>query len=148
MIISYFCDKINPFAMNCIIPSNRYTTGPPMLDGFWVGRTNAWTIPGTEDLKPYITAKDKCRKWLFGTVGMVVISAILAGIMLLFPEKKQAGASDKALAPTWQRTVILKEPVQGVQFRFRGCIISTPGPQRKVHILNILALLMKTAALG
>ncbi len=26
--------------------------------------------PGTEDLKPYITAKDKQKKWLFGTVGM------------------------------------------------------------------------------
>lgn len=55
-----------------------------LVDGFWVGHTNAWTIPGTEDLKPYITAKDKCKKWLFGTVGMAVISAALSGIMLLF----------------------------------------------------------------
>ena len=109
MIISYFCDKINPFAMNCIIPSNRHAIRGAHfpVDGFWVDRTNTWAIPGTEDLKPYITAKDKCRKWLFGTVGMVVISAILARIMLLFLEKKQAGASDKALAPAWQRTVIL-----------------------------------------
>ena len=30
-----------------------------LIDGYWVGHTNAWTIPGTEDLKPYITAKDK-----------------------------------------------------------------------------------------
>ncbi len=30
-----------------------------LVDGYWVGHTNAWTIPGTEDLKPYITAKDK-----------------------------------------------------------------------------------------
>ena len=55
-----------------------------LVDGFWVGHTQAWTIPGTEDLKPYITAKDKCKKWLFGTVGMAVISAILSGIMMLF----------------------------------------------------------------
>ncbi len=41
-----------------------------LVDGYWVGHTNAWTIPGTEDLKPYITAKDKQKKWLFGTVGM------------------------------------------------------------------------------
>ena len=44
------------------------------VDGYWVGHTNAWEIPGTEDLKPYITAKDKGKKWLFGTVGMTVIS--------------------------------------------------------------------------
>ena len=54
------------------------------VDGYWVGHTNAWTIPGTEDLKPYITTKDKAKKWLFGTIGMAVISATLAAIMLLF----------------------------------------------------------------
>lgn len=55
-----------------------------LVDGFWVGHTKAWTIPGTEDLKPYITAKDTCREWVFGTVGMAVISAALSGIMALF----------------------------------------------------------------
>ena len=55
-----------------------------LIDEFWVGHTNAWTIPGTEDLKPYISKKDKCRKWTFGTVGMVAISAILSGIMTIF----------------------------------------------------------------
>ena len=55
-----------------------------LIDGYWVGHTTAWTIPGTEDLKPYITAKDKRKKWLFGTVGMAIISAALSGIMLLF----------------------------------------------------------------
>ena len=54
------------------------------VDGYWVGHTNAWGIPGTEDLKPYITAKDKGKKWLFGTIGMAVISAALAAIMMLF----------------------------------------------------------------
>ena len=55
-----------------------------LIDGYWVGHTNAWTIPGTEDLKPYITAKDKQKKWLFGTVGMAVIAAVLAAIMTVF----------------------------------------------------------------
>ena len=32
------------------------------IDGWWVGHTKAWTIPGTEDLKPYINAQDKKRK--------------------------------------------------------------------------------------
>ena len=54
------------------------------IDGWWVEHTKAWTIPGTEDLKPYITAHDKKRKWLFGTVGMAVIAAALAGIMAIF----------------------------------------------------------------
>ena len=52
-----------------------------LVDGYWVGHTNAWTIPGTEDLKPYITAKDKQKKWLCGTVGMAGISAVLAAMM-------------------------------------------------------------------
>ena len=52
-----------------------------LIDDYWVGHTNAWTIPETEDLKPYITAKDKQKKWLFGTVGMAGIAAVLAAIM-------------------------------------------------------------------
>ena len=55
-----------------------------LIDGYWVGHTNAWTIPGTEDLKPYITAKDKQKKWLFGTVGMAGIAAVLAVLMAAF----------------------------------------------------------------
>ena len=54
------------------------------IDGWWGGHTKAWTIPGTEDLKPYINAQDKKRKWLFGTVGVAVIAAALAGIMAIF----------------------------------------------------------------
>ena len=54
------------------------------IDTWWVGCTKAWTIPGTEDMKPYITAADQRKKWLFGTVGMVIIAAILAGVMTLF----------------------------------------------------------------
>ena len=55
-----------------------------LIDGYWVGHTNTWTIPRTEDLKPYITAKDKQKKWLFGTVGMTVIAAVLEAFMTFF----------------------------------------------------------------
>lgn len=55
-----------------------------LIDGYWVGHTNAWTIPGTEDLKPCITAKDKQKKCLFGTVGMAVIAMVLAAMMTIF----------------------------------------------------------------
>ena len=55
-----------------------------LVDGWWVGHTKAWTIPGTEDLKPYITSRDKLTKWIGGTVGLAVISAALAEIMTLF----------------------------------------------------------------
>ena len=55
-----------------------------LVDGFWVGHTKAWVIPGTEDLRPYITAKDKCKKWIFGTVGMAVMAAVLSAVMLIF----------------------------------------------------------------
>ena len=51
------------------------------IDEWWVGHTNAWIIPGTEDLQPYITTTDKKHKWLAGTVGMAVIALVLSGIM-------------------------------------------------------------------
>ena len=52
-----------------------------LIDEYWVGHTKAWDIPGTEDLKPYIDRKDKLGKWLVGTVGFAILSAILSGIM-------------------------------------------------------------------
>lgn len=55
-----------------------------LVDDFWVGHTKAWEISGTEDLKPYITAKDKCRKWIFGTVGLAITAAILSAVMTIF----------------------------------------------------------------
>ena len=54
------------------------------IDEWWVGHTKAWAIPGTEDLKPYIDAKDKVRKWTFGVLGSALLSALLSGVMLLF----------------------------------------------------------------
>ena len=54
-----------------------------LVDDYWVGHTKAWIILGTEDLRPYIGSEDKRRKWIGGTVGMAVISAVLAGIAAL-----------------------------------------------------------------
>ena len=54
-----------------------------LIDEYWVGHTRAWIIPGTEDLRPYITAKDKKKKWIMGTVGMAILAAALSGIMTL-----------------------------------------------------------------
>lgn len=51
------------------------------IDWYWVEKTETWTIPGTEDLKPYINRNDKILKWLFGTVGFAVMAVIQAGIM-------------------------------------------------------------------
>ena len=53
------------------------------IDGYWVGHTKAWVIPGTEDLMPYISKADKQKKWRFGTMGMAVFSLILAALGLL-----------------------------------------------------------------
>ena len=54
-----------------------------LIDEYWVGHTKAWIIPGTEDLRPYITASDKKKKWIMGTVGMAVIAAGLSGTMCM-----------------------------------------------------------------
>ena len=54
------------------------------IDAYWVGHTKAWTIPGTEDLKPYIPKKTLIIKWLIVIVGNPLIAAFLAGIMFPF----------------------------------------------------------------
>ena len=53
------------------------------IDAWWVGHTKAWVIPGTEDLRPYIDRRDKRGKWLIGTAGFAILSAVLSGIMAL-----------------------------------------------------------------
>ena len=66
-----------------VILSIMYLIDRFLIDEYWVGHIDAWIIPGTEDLRPYITAKDKKQKWIMGTVGMTVIAAVLSGIMSL-----------------------------------------------------------------
>lgn len=51
------------------------------VDWYWVGKTKAWEIPGTTDLKPYIPKKALIQKW-FGT--LVVLPAMAALSALLF----------------------------------------------------------------
>ena len=75
---------LTPFWQLLVILSVMNLIDRFLVDDLWVGHTNAWTIPGTEDLKPYITAQNRKVKWLFGTVGMAVMAAVLSGIMLLF----------------------------------------------------------------
>ena len=54
------------------------------IDWYWVGKTKAWEIPGTEDLKPYIPTKVMIRKWIITIILNPLIAAIIAGVMLLF----------------------------------------------------------------
>lgn len=51
------------------------------IDWYWVERTKAWFIPGTEDLMPYIPVKTKRFKWVGTVVGYPLIAAIVAAVM-------------------------------------------------------------------
>ena len=53
------------------------------IDWYWVGKTKAWIIPGTEDLMPYIYGKTLIGKWLITLIGYPVIAAVLSLIMSL-----------------------------------------------------------------
>ena len=53
------------------------------IDWYWVGKTKAWIIPGTEDLMPYIYGKTLIGKWVFTLVGYPFIAAVLSLIMSL-----------------------------------------------------------------
>lgn len=54
------------------------------IDWYWVGKTKAWEIPGTEDLKPYIPVKVMIGKWFSTVVLNPLIAATVAGVMQLF----------------------------------------------------------------
>ena len=54
------------------------------IDWYWVGKTKAWEIPGTEDLKPYIPPKTMVMKWLSTVLLNPLIAAMVAGILCLF----------------------------------------------------------------
>ena len=53
------------------------------VDIFWVGHTQTWQIPGTEDLKPYIPAKRHLMKWAGTCIGFPLLAAIVSGVMVL-----------------------------------------------------------------
>lgn len=54
------------------------------IDWYWVGKTKAWIIPGTEDLKPYIPTKVLIRKWVGTVVGFPLMAAISSLVFSLF----------------------------------------------------------------
>ena len=53
------------------------------IDEWWVSRTKAWIIPGTEDLMPYIPKQVKIKKWIGTAIGFPMLSAVIAGIAQL-----------------------------------------------------------------
>lgn len=53
------------------------------IDWYWVGKTKAWIIEGTEDLQPYIPTKTKIVKWLGTLIGFPLMAALMAWIVSL-----------------------------------------------------------------
>lgn len=53
------------------------------IDWYWVGKTTAWIIPGTEDLKPYIPQNTLIKKWVGTLIVHPLFFALLAWIMTL-----------------------------------------------------------------
>lgn len=54
------------------------------IDWYWVGKTKAWIIPGTEDLMPYIPKKTMIFKWAVTIAGYPIIAAISSFILSRF----------------------------------------------------------------
>ena len=54
------------------------------IDWFWVSKTKAWVIEGTEDLMPYIYGKTLVGKWVSTIIGFPILAVIIAFIMSRF----------------------------------------------------------------
>ncbi len=54
------------------------------IDWYWVGKTKAWYIPGTQELMPYIPKKTWFKKWFGTIVGYPLFAAMIAAIMSMF----------------------------------------------------------------
>ena len=54
------------------------------IDWYWVGKTNTWNIPGTEDLKPYIPRSTVIKKWFGTLVVHPLVFALIAWVMTYF----------------------------------------------------------------
>ena len=54
------------------------------IDWFWVGKTKAWIIPGTEELMPYIPKTTLIKKWFGTLVVYPLLAALLAWVISLF----------------------------------------------------------------
>ena len=53
------------------------------IDWWWVGRTRAWVIPGTEDLMPYIAGRTLVGKWVGTLVVFPAVYALIAWLATL-----------------------------------------------------------------
>ena len=53
------------------------------IDCYWVNHTNAWVIPGTEDLRPYIYGKTLIYKWIGTLIVFPLFAALIAYIVQL-----------------------------------------------------------------
>lgn len=53
------------------------------IDWYWVGKTNAWIIQGTEDLKPYIPKRTLIKKWFGTLVVHPLFFALVAWVMTM-----------------------------------------------------------------
>lgn len=51
------------------------------IDGWWVQKTNAWVIKGTEDLMPYIPRKLYLKKWLISILSYPICGLLVAAVM-------------------------------------------------------------------
>ncbi len=53
------------------------------IDWYWVGKTKAWEIPNTNDLKPYIPIKVVIKKWFGTLVAFPLYALLVAWIMTI-----------------------------------------------------------------
>ena len=51
------------------------------IDWYWVGKTKAWIIPGTEDMMPYIYEKTLIGKWVSTVIGFPVLAVLIAWVV-------------------------------------------------------------------
>ena len=51
------------------------------IDWYWVGKTKAWIIPGTEYMMPYIHGKTLIGKWVSTLIGFPLLAAIIAWLV-------------------------------------------------------------------
>ena len=51
------------------------------IDWYWVGKTKAWIIPGTEDMMPYIYGKTLIGKWVSTVIGLPILAVLIAWVV-------------------------------------------------------------------
>ena len=51
------------------------------IDWYWVGKTKAWIIPGTENMRPYIYGKTLIRNWVSTLIDFPILAVIIACVV-------------------------------------------------------------------